>query len=184
MRAPVTDHERSSPSESSGKGQPAASDGDQWARALTAAHRHWPFLVVLFLGFAVRVVTVIAYRPALLYIDSYRYLDLVRTTNPATSQTLGYVFFLWPLVKIGNLFYGTKGWLWIEEAGKKWQSYFGPKNEPGPGASTRSPENPAQLPTLKSASILSPYSSYASILPRVANARMRERRNGPCQSPT
>ena len=36
--------------------------------------------------------------------------------------------------KIGNLFYGTKGWLWIEEAGKKWQSYFGPKNEKGPGA--------------------------------------------------
>jgi hypothetical protein len=23
-------------------------------------------------------------------------------------------------VKIGNLFYGTKGWLWIEENGKKW----------------------------------------------------------------
>jgi len=37
-------------------------------------------------------------------------------------------------VRIGNLFYGTKGWLWIEEAGKKWQSYFGPKNEKGPGA--------------------------------------------------
>ena len=37
-------------------------------------------------------------------------------------------------VKIGNLFYGTKGWLWIEESGKKWQSYFGPKNEKGPGA--------------------------------------------------
>ena len=39
-------------------------------------------------------------------------------------------------VRIGNLFYGTKGWLWIEEAGKKWQSYFGPKNEKGPGADT------------------------------------------------
>jgi predicted dehydrogenase len=37
-------------------------------------------------------------------------------------------------VKIGNLFYGSKGWLWIEESGKKWQSYFGPKNEKGPGA--------------------------------------------------
>jgi predicted dehydrogenase len=37
-------------------------------------------------------------------------------------------------VRIGNIFYGTKGWLWIEEAGKSWQSYFGPKNEPGPGA--------------------------------------------------
>jgi predicted dehydrogenase len=36
-------------------------------------------------------------------------------------------------VRIGNIFYGSKGWLWIEEAGKTWQSYFGPKNEPGPG---------------------------------------------------
>jgi len=37
-------------------------------------------------------------------------------------------------VKIGNLFYGSKGWLWIEERGRNWQSYFGPKNEKGPGA--------------------------------------------------
>ena len=37
-------------------------------------------------------------------------------------------------VRIGNIFYGTKGWLWIEEAGKTWQSYLGPKNEKGPGA--------------------------------------------------
>jgi predicted dehydrogenase len=36
-------------------------------------------------------------------------------------------------VRIGNIFYGTKGWLWIEEAGKTWQSYLGPKNEKGPG---------------------------------------------------
>jgi len=42
-------------------------------------------------------------------------------------------------VRIGNLFYGTKGWLWIEEAGKKWQSYLGPKNEKGPGADTSDP---------------------------------------------
>jgi predicted dehydrogenase len=37
--------------------------------------------------------------------------------------------------RIGNLFYGTKGWLWIDgESGAKWQSYFGTKNEKGPGA--------------------------------------------------
>lgn len=34
---------------------------------------------------------------------------------------------------IGNLFYGEKGWLWLEDSGRRWQSYFGPKNEPGPG---------------------------------------------------
>lgn len=36
--------------------------------------------------------------------------------------------------RIGNLFYGSKGWLWIDGDGRKWQSYFGHKNEKGPGA--------------------------------------------------
>jgi predicted dehydrogenase len=36
--------------------------------------------------------------------------------------------------RIGNLFYGTKGWLWIDGDGRKWQSYMGRKNEKGPGA--------------------------------------------------
>jgi predicted dehydrogenase len=36
--------------------------------------------------------------------------------------------------RIGNLFYGTKGWLWIDGDGRKWQSYFGRKNEKGPGS--------------------------------------------------
>jgi predicted dehydrogenase len=36
-------------------------------------------------------------------------------------------------VRIGNIFYGTKGWLWTEESGRKWQSYMGPKNEKGQG---------------------------------------------------
>ncbi len=35
--------------------------------------------------------------------------------------------------RIGNLFYGEKGWLSIDETGRKWQAYFGPKNDMGPG---------------------------------------------------
>ncbi|HXE81566.1 MAG TPA: Gfo/Idh/MocA family oxidoreductase [Vicinamibacterales bacterium] len=35
--------------------------------------------------------------------------------------------------KIGNLFYGTEGWLWIDGDGRKWQSYLGRKEEKGPG---------------------------------------------------
>ena len=35
--------------------------------------------------------------------------------------------------RIGNLFYGSEGWLWIDADGGKWQSYLGRKNEPGPG---------------------------------------------------
>ena len=40
--------------------------------------------------------------------------------------------------RIGNLFYGSKGWLWIDGDGESWQSYMGPvgeKNEKGPGSS-------------------------------------------------
>jgi predicted dehydrogenase len=36
--------------------------------------------------------------------------------------------------RIGNLFYGTKGWLWIDGNGNKWQSYLGRGNEKGPGS--------------------------------------------------
>ena len=35
---------------------------------------------------------------------------------------------------IGNLFYGTEGWVWIDGDGRKWQSYRGRKDEPGPGS--------------------------------------------------
>jgi predicted dehydrogenase len=40
-------------------------------------------------------------------------------------------------VRIGNIFFGSKGWLWIEESGRKWQSYMGEvgaKNQKGPGS--------------------------------------------------
>jgi predicted dehydrogenase len=51
-------------------------------------------------------------------------------------------------VKIGNLFYGSKGWLWIEENGRRWQSYFGPKDEKGPGADSADPnQEPTGLTT-------------------------------------
>jgi predicted dehydrogenase len=36
--------------------------------------------------------------------------------------------------KIGNLFYGTTGWVWIDGDGRKWQSYLGKGDEKGPGA--------------------------------------------------
>ena len=37
---------------------------------------------------------------------------------------------------IGNLFYGSDGWLWIDGDGRKWQSYKGRKNEKGAGSET------------------------------------------------
>ena len=41
--------------------------------------------------------------------------------------------------RIGNLFYGTKGWMWIDGDGNAWQTYFGRKNEKGPGAAAPPP---------------------------------------------
>jgi predicted dehydrogenase len=36
--------------------------------------------------------------------------------------------------RIGNLFYGTEGWLSIDADGRRWQSYLGWKGEKGPGS--------------------------------------------------
>ena len=37
-------------------------------------------------------------------------------------------------VEIGNIFYGTEGYLWIDADGRQWQSFLGRKMEKGPGA--------------------------------------------------
>ena len=70
-----------------------------------SARRHRIFLAVLGLGFALRVVTQIAYRPALLYIDSYRYLGNLHDLDPAqNSQPVGYIaLLLRPVLAVGNL---------------------------------------------------------------------------------
>lgn len=35
-------------------------------------------------------------------------------------------------IRVGNLFYGTKGWMHVD--GSSWKTFFGPDNEPGPGS--------------------------------------------------
>ena len=62
------------------------------------------FLIVLTIVASLRVVTEVAFRPALLYIDSYRYLDLLDSLDPTRSQPVGYdIFVLRPVLWIGNL---------------------------------------------------------------------------------
>jgi hypothetical protein len=75
------------------------------ARLRLGARRHWLFLVVLGVGLLLRVITQITYRPALLYIDSYRYLANLHDLSPtANSQPIGYTLFLLrPLLAVGNL---------------------------------------------------------------------------------
>jgi predicted dehydrogenase len=63
-------------------------------------------------------------------------------------------------VKIGNLFYGTEGYLWIDGDGRKWQSYLGRKEEKGPG-STAPPDQSGSDPLVLT-SIESPH--YANFI--------------------
>ena len=53
-----------------------------------AVRGHWPFALVLSAGLALRVLTEVAYRPALLYIDSAKYLVGSRGTTPEGYQVL------------------------------------------------------------------------------------------------
>lgn len=73
-------------------------------RARLGARRHWIFLVLLGVGVGLRVVTQIAYRPALLFIDSFRYLENLQELSPTQTQPIGYsLLFLRPVLSIGNL---------------------------------------------------------------------------------
>ncbi len=101
--------------------------------------------------------------------------------------------------RIGNLFYGTKGWLWIDGDGRSWQSYMGPvgdKNTKGPGSDSpatgsggdplvpTSTENPhyqnfvdairAGDPKILSCDVLEGH--YSSALPHLANISYRVKR--------
>ena len=54
----------------------------------TTVRAHWPFILVLSAGLALRVLTEVAYRPALLYIDSAKYLVGSGGTAPEGYQVL------------------------------------------------------------------------------------------------
>jgi hypothetical protein len=64
---------------------------------------HWFFVIVLALGLTGRVLTMVAYRPALLYIDSFGYLTNSGPLNPTGNQPIGYPLALKLLLDVGNL---------------------------------------------------------------------------------
>ena len=66
--------------------------------ARTSARRHWLFTMVFCAGLSLRILTQVAYSPALVYIDSYRYLHADSSLDP-----LGYLLLLWPLQRAGGL---------------------------------------------------------------------------------
>ena len=62
------------------------------------ARRHWLFALVFCAGLSLRILAQVAYSPALVYIDSYRYLHGDSSLDP-----LGYLALLWPLQRAGGL---------------------------------------------------------------------------------
>ena len=67
-------------------------------RASSLVRRHWIFAVLFTAGLGLRVITQMAYRPALFYIDSYKYL-----TGTSGYDPEGYRFLLAPILWVGNL---------------------------------------------------------------------------------
>jgi hypothetical protein len=63
---------------------------------------HWLFGLLLAAGAALRGVTFLAYRPALLYIDSMSYLDNIAALRPSGSRPIGYSIFLRPLLALSG----------------------------------------------------------------------------------
>jgi hypothetical protein len=68
------------------------------AAARTLARRHWLLVLLFCVGLALRIVTQLAYSPALIYIDTYRYL-----AGDSSLDPLGYLVLLWPLQHVGGL---------------------------------------------------------------------------------
>ncbi|OQO92688.1 glycosyl transferase [Saccharomonospora piscinae] len=65
--------------------------------------RHWLLLVLLAGGLTLRVLTWLAYEPALLYIDSFRYLGNLDDLRPTDLNPLGYTVVLKALLSFGGL---------------------------------------------------------------------------------
>ncbi len=66
--------------------------------ACRAARRHWLLAIVFCAGLVLRILAQLAYTPALVYIDSYRYL-----TGDSSLDPLGYLVLLWPVQHAAGL---------------------------------------------------------------------------------
>ncbi len=74
---------------------------------LDSSRRHRTLLVLLAMGATLRVLTVLAYQPALLYIDSFTYLDNVEELRPDGLRPIGYELILNALLRFGDLRFVT-----------------------------------------------------------------------------
>ncbi|HSK91223.1 MAG TPA: glycosyltransferase family 2 protein [Euzebyales bacterium] len=64
---------------------------------------HWLFAGLFAAGVVLRVLTFLAYQPALLYVDSLSYLRNLSALDPTGARPVGYSVFLRPLLVLGDL---------------------------------------------------------------------------------
>ncbi len=80
-----------------------AGSSSAFRRLRTRVRGHWPFLALLTAGTVLRVLTSLAYRPAMLFVqDSFDYLGDARELVPGVIRPLGYAFFLRALSATGR----------------------------------------------------------------------------------
>lgn len=73
------------------------------SRIASCARRHWALLGLLVVGAGLRLLAVLAYQPALLYIDSFTYLDNLHQLRPDGLRPIGYDLILNVLLPLGGL---------------------------------------------------------------------------------
>ncbi len=73
-------------------------------RGLAFLRRHWALAALLAVGTALRLLVQVAYQPAILFIDSYTYLEQARTFDPEGIHPIGYsVLLLSWLLPLGGM---------------------------------------------------------------------------------
>ncbi|HTT51215.1 MAG TPA: hypothetical protein VMH35_07435 [Streptosporangiaceae bacterium] len=82
-----------------GRGRTAGSLRTAAAHAPGLLRRHWLVALLLAAGLALRVLAVLAYRPALIYVDTLKYLY---GASPG-SDPIGYTYILRAILVVGNL---------------------------------------------------------------------------------
>ena len=63
--------------------------------------RHWPFLIVVAAGLAIRIAVSLTYRPALMFVgDSYGYLLRAADLTPGLVRPIFYPLMIWPFQRL------------------------------------------------------------------------------------
>jgi len=76
--------------------------------------------------------------------------------------------------RVGNLFYGSKGWVWVDGDGYSWQAHLGPKNEKGRGADYTPKPGAPPVPAIEFAHYLNFVEAVRSGDPKTLNCDVLE----------